>query len=145
MLFISENSIKSLFLYSAGTMYIWSLSRNPIECHIKKNNIPSCRLKGIVITIMVLNATICLRPLFPSYTTCKRARGFFRTNRNSQSRQYDTTIYKLSCILGAQLFNFPLYGFSASALAITANLFLSHIIPSFITLTNPLYSCPLEI
>lgn len=43
-----------------------------VEYLIKKDNISSRRLKAVVVPAMILNAAVCLRPFFPSRTTCKR-------------------------------------------------------------------------
>ena len=77
----SYNITIIIFKYNSNMVMI-----RIVEYPIKENNISSRRLKDVVIPTMAFNTVICLRPLFPSHATCKRTRGFFRTNRNFESR-----------------------------------------------------------
>ncbi len=77
----SYNMIIIIFKYNPNMVMICV-----VEYPVKKNNIPSRRMKSFVIPTMVFNTTICLRPLFPGYTTRQGTGRFFRTNRNFESR-----------------------------------------------------------
>ena len=81
----SYNVIITIFKHNSHMVMICV-----VEYPVTKNNIPSRRMKSLVIPTMVLNTAVCLRPLFPGCTTCKGTGRFFRMYRDFESRSYHT-------------------------------------------------------
>ena len=77
----SYNIIIIIFKYNSNMVMI-----RVVEYPVKKNKIPGRRIKGIIISTVLCNATIRLRPFLPCSAPCKRTGRFFRTNRDSESR-----------------------------------------------------------